>query len=378
MAKDTMTAEERIVASINLQPVDRVCCAPLIEQYAGQFAGITNREFLWDWDKCMAAIDKVKEAYPIWDSNAYMQQLRYGPVAKVVGSMRCKYPGVDLPDNAQYQMIEVEALTRDDYALLAEKGFMEYRMTFLERAHNKTREEVLAGLQELARLRQAELEATQRRGQSATWASWAGLTPFDAFSMMRSIEKFFKDMYQIGSQLEQLMWICNDAAVDAAVKGVEATGINRVFYGGVRCSGQFIAKKNFERFAWPYLKDIINRLAEKNIVPILHFDSDWTENLEYFLELPKGKFVLELDSTTNIFKAYEILRGHCSIKGDVAPALFTVASPSEMDEYCKKLLTTFRNGEGLIYSSGCTLPMNARHENVKVFFDAVEKYGRYN
>jgi ABC-type transporter lipoprotein component MlaA len=40
MAKDTMTAEERIVATINFQPVDRVVCAPIIEQYAG----ITNKE----------------------------------------------------------------------------------------------------------------------------------------------------------------------------------------------------------------------------------------------------------------------------------------------------------------------------------------------
>ena len=43
MTRDVMTAEERIVASINLEPVDRVVCAPLIEQYAGQFVGITNK-----------------------------------------------------------------------------------------------------------------------------------------------------------------------------------------------------------------------------------------------------------------------------------------------------------------------------------------------
>jgi hypothetical protein len=67
VAKDIMTAEERIVASINLQPVDRIVCAPLIEQYAGQFAGITNKEFMWDWDKAQAAIHKVWEAFPIWD-----------------------------------------------------------------------------------------------------------------------------------------------------------------------------------------------------------------------------------------------------------------------------------------------------------------------
>ncbi|HEY3425529.1 MAG TPA: uroporphyrinogen decarboxylase family protein [Negativicutes bacterium] len=378
MAKDVMTAEERLVATINLDSVDRVVCAPLIEQYAGQFAGITNKEFLWDWDKSIAAIDKVKETYPVWDSNGYMQQLRYGPVAKVVGAMRCKYPGAELADNEQYQMIEFEAMTRDDYNILKDQGCGEYRLIFLERAHNKTREEVLEGFKEAAVIRKKELESTLRRGQSATWGSFAGLVPFDALSMMRSMEKFYKDMYQMADELEELLWTWSDSVVEAAVKGVETTGINRVFMGAVRCSGQFVSKKNYERFGHPYLKSIVNRLVEKNIVPILHFDSDWTINLESFLDLPAKKFVLELDSATDIFKAHEILKGHCAIQGDVSAALFAVGSPSDVDEYAKKLMSTFKNGEGFLYSSGCSLPMNAKHENVKAFFDAVEKYGRYN
>ncbi|QDR81767.1 uroporphyrinogen decarboxylase family protein [Sporomusa termitida] len=378
MGQDVMTAEERLVAAINLQPVDRVVCAPLIDQYAGQFAGITNKEFLWDWDKGIRAIDKLQEAYPIWDSNAFMQHTRCGQVGKVVGSMRCKYPGVELKDNAQYQMLEFEAMTRDEYALIKEKGFMEYRLTFLERAHQKSREEVLAGFQELAKYRQLELEATYRRGQSPTWGAFCPVLPFDCFSMMRSIEKFFKDMFQLRDQLAEPLRLANDAIVEAAEKNVAATGVNRVFIGGVRGAGQFISLKQFEKYVWPYLQVMVEKLAERNIIPILHFDADWTNNLEYFLDLPKGKFVLELDGATDIFKTHAILKGHCAIKGDVQAALFTVASPVEVEEYAKKLLTTFRNGEGLLYSSGCSLPMNAKHENVKAFFDAVEKYGRYN
>lgn len=378
MGRDVMTAEERTVATINLQPVDRVVCAPIIEQYAGQFAGITNKEYMWDWDKAMAATEKVWEAYPVWDSNAFMLHGRYAPVGQKCGPGRLRMPGKELEDNAQYQIVEFEAMTRDDYALLKEKGFMEYRLTFLERAHQVSREEVLAAQKEAARLRQDETDRTLRRGQSLTWGAIMGVVPFDAFSMMRSIDKFYKDMFQIGDQLEELLWIVNDAVIAGCEAVTKAIGNNRVFIGAVRGAGQFISQKNFDRFVGPYMKVMVEKLVAKNIVPILHCDADWTKNLEFFLELPKGKFVLELDSATDIFKAHEILKGHCAIKGDVPPALFTVAAPSELDEYAKKLIGTFRNGEGLMYSSGCNLPMNAKHENVKVFFDAVEKYGRYN
>ncbi|HWR42293.1 uroporphyrinogen decarboxylase family protein [Sporomusa sp.] len=378
MGNDAMTAEERLVATINLQPVDRVVCAPIIEQNAGQHVGITNKEFMWNWETAQTAIHKLWEDYPVWDCNAYLLHGRIGPVATKCGPGRFKMPGKELEDNAQYQIHEFETMTRDDYFIIKDKGWTEFRLTFLERAHQVSRVEVLEGQQEMVRLRQDEINRSLARGQSLTWGAIMGTIPFDALSIVRSMERFYKDMYQIGDQIEELMWIVNDAIIAGSEAAAKTTGINRVFVGGVRGAGQFISKKNFERFVWPYLKVMVEQLAAKEIVPILHFDADWTKNLEYFLDLPKAKFVLELDSATDIFKAHEILKGHCSIKGDVSPALFTVASPSELEEYAKKLITTFRNGEGLMYSSGCNMPMNARHENVKAFFDAVEKYGRYN
>lgn len=378
MAKDTMTAEERLVASIALQPVDRVVCAPIIEQCAGQFAGITNKEYMWDWDKAMDATQKFFDAFPIWDCNAYMLHGRYAPVGQKCGPGRLRMPGKELEDNAQYQIVEFEAMTRDDYAIIKEKGFMEYRLTFLERCHQVSRDDVLAAMKEMARLRQDEIDRSLARGQSLMWGAIMGVVPFDAFSMMRSIDKFYKDMFQMGDQLDELLPIVNNAVIAGCENATKALGNNRVFVGAVRGAGQFISKKHFDRFVGPYLKVMVEKLAEKNIVPILHCDADWTKNLEFFLELPKGKFVLELDGATDIFKAYEILKGHCSIKGDVPAALFTVASAGELDEYAKKLIGTFKNGEGLIYSSGCNLPMNAKNENIKAFFDAVEKYGRYN
>jgi uroporphyrinogen-III decarboxylase len=123
---------------------------------------------------------------------------------------------------------------------------------------------------------------------------------------------------------------------------------------------------------------MIKKIFAQNIVTVLHFDANWTRNLEFFLELPKRAVILQLDSATDIFKAKELLDGHCCLMGDVSPALLAVGSPSEVDEYCKKLITVVGKGGGLVYSVGCATPFNAKYENVKAFFDAVEKYGRYN
>ncbi len=64
MGSNTMTAEARLVATIKLESVDRVVCAPETGNYAGQYVGITNKEFVWKFDtRGLAAIGKLANDY---------------------------------------------------------------------------------------------------------------------------------------------------------------------------------------------------------------------------------------------------------------------------------------------------------------------------
>ncbi|WP_005037712.1 uroporphyrinogen decarboxylase family protein [Holophaga foetida] len=290
-----------------------------------------------------------------------------------------KQPGKELEDNAPLQYHESEIMTREDYALLRQpNGGMEYTFTFWERAHGVTRPQIFQAFGLIGAHRGEEIQRSLQRGQSLTWGSLGPGAAFEDFSMMRSMDKFFRDVFQMGSELEELLWIQQAANLKAHEISVAQTGIKRVFVPGTRGSSQFINKKNFERFYWPYLQDFLGKLIAMDITPILHFDSDWGGFLEYFLQLPAKKFVLELDSATDIYKAHDVLKGHCAIKGDMPAGLLAVGNPDDVDAYAKKLITTFGQGGGLLYSVGCTMPFNARKANVDAFFNAVEKYGRYN
>ena len=193
--RDTLTPEERLVSTINLESVDRVVCAPMIDQYAGQFAGITNQEFMWDWEKCMCAIDKVHQAYPVWDSNPFIMCERVAPYMQQIGLMRTLMPGKELPDNASFQMHEFEAVTRDDYQILLKQGFMEYIIKFWETSHRVNREEIFQALPGKARLHADEVQRTLLRGQSPTWGILGGSAP-DVLSMTRSMVAFIRDIFQ--------------------------------------------------------------------------------------------------------------------------------------------------------------------------------------
>ncbi|EGO62519.1 hypothetical protein [Acetonema longum] len=49
MSRDSMTAEDRLAATIGLKPADRVVCAPETGNSAGQYVGISNKEFVWEF-----------------------------------------------------------------------------------------------------------------------------------------------------------------------------------------------------------------------------------------------------------------------------------------------------------------------------------------
>jgi uroporphyrinogen-III decarboxylase len=62
------------------------------------------------------------------------------------------------------------------------------------------------------------------------------------------------------------------------------------------------------------------------------------------------------------------------IMGDVPAALLKLGEPEEVDEYCHRLITELGADGGFILSSGCTVPVDARPENVRAMFTSVTKY----
>jgi len=119
---------------------------------------------------------------------------------------------------------------------------------------------------------------------------------------------------------------------------------------------------------------MVETFIDEGITPILHFDQDWTINLPYLNELPRGRCIAQFDSCTDIFKAKEILRDSVCIMGDVPPALLSLGSPQEVEDYCKKMIDVIGEGGGYILGVGCSVPVDAKFENLKAMIDTAKNY----
>ncbi|ATW25042.1 hypothetical protein DCMF_09865 [Candidatus Formimonas warabiya] len=371
-----MTSEERLQTVIRLKQPDRIPCAPLMESYAGRYAGFSNYEYMFDYEKAEQSLAFLSQQYPQWDIRRSLYSQFYGPYQNSILFIKTKMPGIDIPADREFQSLEYEAVSRQDYHVILEAGYDYFYHRYLQRIHGCSEENIAAALRHRSDLIKREIADSRKRGQAFLYGGYVLAAPV-VISLMRSFEQFVRDMFQVPDLLEKVLEKTTESVIREGIQDARDSGIFRTFIGLPRVCGQFLSRKFFDRFSWPYVKQLILALIQAEIVPVLHLDSDWSENIPYLLELPPGKIIVELDGDTDIFAAGRVLSGHSCLLGDVSPHLFVLGSPVRVKSYCRKLMKEVGRQGGFILGSGCTVPLSAKHENVQAFFQSVEEFGYY-
>jgi uroporphyrinogen-III decarboxylase len=383
MIKETMTARERVWAAINLEPCDRIPVAPLMDvMFPSCHKGMTVAEGITNWEKGFEAIADVFDEVGGWDamilpgySLALTPSLAAGIIVAIArGGYR--FPGRDavVSVDSQPQVEEKELLTADDYngiANLGLKGFMERNY---QRFAPFPPERIVAWTKTQTSQYIQERETWDKKGIPSLCGSIVE-SPLMFLSTKRSLTAFTMDLHRIPDKVQAAMDGMVDDLVLEAIAAAKLTGIPGVMLVLERGGGFYYPLRIFERFELPYMKKMVEAFAAEDLITVMHFDQDWTINLPYLRELPKKKCVCELDSTTDIFKAKEILSDHMCIAGDVPASISAIGTVTEMESYCKKLIDHIgKDKTGFILSSGCTVPANARFENFKAMIDVAKGY----
>ena len=120
---------------------------------------------------------------------------------------------------------------------------------------------------------------------------------------------------------------------------------------------------------------IVEAYLAENITPILHWDQDWTRDLVRLQELPAKKCILNPDGMTDMRKFKELVGDRMAMMGDVPASLFAAGTPEDIYNHVRNLARLF-GSKGLILSSGCDVPVNAKPENVEAFVAASRGHGK--
>jgi uroporphyrinogen-III decarboxylase len=402
--------EDRIHKTIALEVPDRVPIICGMGYFPGKYCKVPSSAAYYDHEAWLKAYRKTMLDYQ--SDLIFPQAPQPGKAMELLGLKTTKWPGYGVDEWKGHQAIEINAMASNEWdAYFKDPGsFLLTR--FMPRVSDK-----LAGLAKLPplsglmggggaqmlgmamadpdvetaidTLRAYGREAMKFRDTMMTFNQMlldtgnpiyfqgAAMPPFDIVSnQLRGMQGTMIDMYRNGDKiLEACERIMNDS-VSQPLPPPSENGYIRLFMTNTRGSDDFMSNKLFEKFYWPTVKKVINSRIELGGTMCIFFEGNFTSKLEYLLELPKGKFLVRLD-TTDIYKAKDILKGHACIQGNVPSTILQTGTVDDVKAYCKKLIDDIGKDGGFILSPRSSTD-EVKPENLKAMIDFTREYGVYN
>lgn len=275
---------------------------------------------------------------------------------------KMKIPGLELAEDALWQIDEQGPMTEEGYDTIINKGWGALKAELFGRIGFDPAQLPPPDLEYMTEIRQKAAEA----GKSSVGMA-GGLLPMPSFEVLsgaRKMPAFFRDLRRIPDKVKAALDIMDEEQMEDAVKAVKAIPGVYGFIGGSRSSCDFIAPKVFENFYFQFFQKIVAVLQKENVKSWFHMDGTWDGFLHYFTEFPKAQCIWDPDHMTSIAKIKEVLGGNMCITGNVPPAVTSVGTPDECYRYTKEIMDIV-GPAGFIMSSGCSLPPNAKRENVE-------------
>jgi hypothetical protein len=390
---------ERLTAAINLKTPDRVPIEPSVSGTPGfvaRYGGVTVQELMYNYAKHAKIVEKLMEAFPEWDA---IGALVIWPASAfdATGQVLYKLPGRELSPDVSFQFVEECHMEVEEYDLLIEnpteflvtKYFPRIFKEEWEKGPTRAKIAMMKGI--FANIDHGAFWDEKLKKWEEDFGmpiAGGGMTkaPFDVLSdTLRGMRELSLDLYRRPEKVieacEALVPYCVMYAElphtlrgkdESARKGLKP----QVFMPLHRGCVPFMSMKQFETFYWPTLKEVIHRLAADGFICRPFAEGDWTMNMKFWREVPKGKVVLHID-LADIFKAKELVGDNVCLQGNVPATLLELGTPQQVEKYCKKLIDIVGEGGGFFMDGAVGIPDGAKLENVVAMTRFTAKYGVY-
>jgi uroporphyrinogen-III decarboxylase len=353
----------RVLRAVALEKPDRI---PVVLQYAAFAAHVTKRPMAEFVRSPKNATETMIQAYRLIGGGDAMNYGSFYPYWLCYSfGAEVKIPGIDLPENEIWQVLETEVMSLEDYDRILDLGWQSYFQDFLEKRILKhVPLDRLPGNQKRVDIKEHWVDMGVPVLTEGTVT-----TPIELLSGSRSLPKFAIDLFKIPEKVEAVMDLIVPYLAAGPCRRAIRHGYEAVWIGGWRSAPSTLSPAMWNRFAWPYFRRLVNEVLDAGLIALLHLDSKWDRELARFRELPKGKCIMATDGETDLFKAKEVLGDHMCLMGDVPATMLCLGSPDEVYEYGTRLIRNL-GPEGFILHSGCDIPANAKLENVQAMVAA--------
>lgn len=403
---------QRMIDVYNIREPDRVPLSVYPGNLPLTMAGLEGRDIYYNPAKACEAAMKFNDRYSDeLESFSLPASMLTGQFMETLDYKLYLWPGHGLPNNAGgWQYIEGEYMLADEYDDLIRDpsdfwvrkylprvmgAWQPFRMfqpftNIIENVH-------LATLSPFAQpqvknmfqtfIKAGEIwEQTSKTlipyfgiGPSRGFAAPSGvfcLAPFDIIGdTLRGTANIMKDMFRQPQKLLKALDVVADIMIYNVLNSPNIGNACLVTYPLHKGADGWMSQSQFEKFYWPSLKKVMDTFINEGLIQSLFAEGSYNTRLEYINQFAKGTVTWYFDQS-DMARAKKILGKNCCIQGNVPSSLLVTGSPSDVKDYCKKLIEDCAPGGGYVLAPGAH-PEAPKLENLKAMVAAVNEYGYY-
>ena len=196
-------------------------------------------------------------------------------------------------------------------------------------------------------------------------------TPFDYLGdTVRGTKGILMDMYRHPDDLLAACEAYVPVLINAVVNASDRNSAPAALYVLHKGADAFMSREQFEKFYWPYWKQVMLALYEEGITSYLFIEGSYNQRLDYLAEMPEKSLVCHFDKT-DMRRVKEMLSDKFIIAGNVPASLMSAGTTDEVQAYCDDLVELFE-GDSYIMAHGCYFE-NTTDEKLRAFMDSVKK-----
>jgi uroporphyrinogen decarboxylase len=147
--------------------------------------------------------------------------------------------------------------------------------------------------------------------------------------------------------------------------------------GEAQGSPDVISPGMYRKYCLPYAQKIVRALQNNEFFISYHICGNTTRIIDAMVET--GAAILEIDYKCNKAVAKKAAAGKTTLLGPIDPSgVLHEGSRETVESACREALAVLAPGGGFILGPGCALPATTPPENIDTVMECAREYGRYS
>lgn len=204
---------------------------------------------------------------------------------------------------------------------------------------------------------------------AVTMTAWG---PFTLGARLVGEEAMMKATFKKPAFVEKVVDFATNVLIHLYEPVVADKTLELISLADPTASGDLISRKQFEKFAVPYLKKFTDWARSKGVYTLVHICGNTTDRLDLFPLT--GASCISLDHKTDIAKAREALHGKMCFGGNVDPVKIMLnGTAQDVEAACREIIEKAGKEGGFVLMPGCDIPPTVPYDNIKKFIQVAHE-----